>query len=71
MHTRDLFAGAALDTRHERLAPGAWLLRGFALDEVSALLTAIDGIKATAPFRHLVTPGGLRTRQSGGVDAGY
>src|ERR1700728_593081 len=60
MHTRDLFAGAALDTRHERLAPGAWLLRGFALGEAPALLTAIDGIKAAAPFRHLVTPGGFR-----------
>jgi alkylated DNA repair protein (DNA oxidative demethylase) len=59
-HTRDLFAGAALDTRHERLAPGAWLLRGFALGQGPALLAAIDGIKAAAPFRHWVTPGGFR-----------
>src|SRR5580698_8209116 len=59
-YTRDLFAGAALDTRHERLAPGAWLLRGFALGKVTAVLSAIEIIKAAAPFRHLVTPGGFR-----------
>jgi DNA oxidative demethylase len=59
-HTRDLFAGAALDTRHERLAPGAWLLRGFALDKITAVLSAIEHITAAAPFRHLVTPGGFR-----------
>jgi alkylated DNA repair protein (DNA oxidative demethylase) len=59
-HTRDLFAGAALDTRHERLAPGAWLLRGFALHNAPALLAAIERITTAAPFRHLVTPGGFR-----------
>jgi alkylated DNA repair protein (DNA oxidative demethylase) len=59
-YTRDLFAGAALDTRHERLAPGAWLLRGFALGKVTAVLSAIETITAAAPFRHLVTPGGFR-----------
>jgi DNA alkylation damage repair protein AlkB len=59
-HTRDLFAGAALDTRHEWLALGAWLLRGFALDKVTAVLAAIESITAAAPFRHWVTPGGFR-----------
>jgi alkylated DNA repair protein (DNA oxidative demethylase) len=59
-HTRDLFNCTALDTQHERLAPGAWLLRGFALGKVTAVLEAIDGITAAAPFRHLVTPGGFR-----------
>src|ERR1700678_1887805 len=59
-HTLDLFAGASLDTRHERLAPGAWLLRGFALGNAPALLAAIESITAAAPFRHLVTPGGFR-----------
>jgi DNA oxidative demethylase len=60
MHTHDLFDGASLDTGHERLAPGAWLLRGFALGQVTAVLAAIEGIQAAAPFRHLVTPGGFR-----------
>jgi DNA oxidative demethylase len=59
-HTRDLFDGASLDTSQERLAPGAWLLRGFALDKVTAVLAAIEDVKAAAPFRHLVTPGGFR-----------
>jgi alkylated DNA repair protein (DNA oxidative demethylase) len=59
-HTPDLFDSAAPDTSHERLAPGAWLLRGFALDRVHALLAAIERIQTAAPFRHLVTPGGFR-----------
>src|SRR5277367_5073019 len=46
--------------RHERLAPGAWLLRGFALDRAAALIAAVEHIAAAAPFRHLVTPGGFR-----------
>jgi len=50
------------DTRpaHERLAAGAWLLRGFALDNVAALITEIDRIETAAAFRHLETPGGFR-----------
>jgi alkylated DNA repair protein (DNA oxidative demethylase) len=62
MHTysRDLFEPSFPDTRHEPLAPGAWLLRGFALERVTALMAAIETIKAAAPFRHLVTPGGFR-----------
>jgi DNA oxidative demethylase len=59
-HTRDLFGGASNERRHERLAPGAWLLRGFALDQGPALVAAIEDISAAAPFRHLVTPGGFR-----------
>jgi DNA oxidative demethylase len=46
--------------RHERLAPGAWLLRGFALSRAAALMAAVEPIEAAAPFRHLVTPGGFR-----------
>jgi alkylated DNA repair protein (DNA oxidative demethylase) len=57
--TRDLF-GAALDAGNELLAPGAWLLRGFALAGVTAILAAIEDVAATAPFRHLTTPGGFR-----------
>src|SRR3979490_2532777 len=53
-HTRDLFGGASLDARYERLVPGAWLLHGFALGRVNEVLTAIEDVKAAAPFRHLV-----------------
>jgi alkylated DNA repair protein (DNA oxidative demethylase) len=59
-HTRDLFGVGPPDSRHERFAPGAWLLHGFALDQVQELLAGIDRIQAAAPFRHLVTPGGFR-----------
>jgi alkylated DNA repair protein (DNA oxidative demethylase) len=44
----------------QALAPGAVLLRGFALDVAPALLQAVDGIAGHAPFRHLETPGGQR-----------
>jgi alkylated DNA repair protein (DNA oxidative demethylase) len=59
-HTRDLFGGASLDARYERLVPGAWLLHGFALGRVNEVLAAIEDVRAAAPFRHLVTPGGFR-----------
>lgn len=59
-HTYDLFDSVLPDTGQEQLAEGAWLLRGFALARVAALLLAIEHIKTVAPFRHLVTPGGFR-----------
>jgi DNA oxidative demethylase len=43
----------------EPIAPGAVLLRGFALDLAGALLLAAEQVVAAAPLRHLVTPGGL------------
>lgn len=45
---------------HQPLAPGAVLLRGFALAAAPALLQAVNAITAHAPFRHLETPGGQR-----------
>ena len=43
-----------------RLAPGAWLLPGFAAAGDAELLAALDAIVARAPFRHMLTPGGQR-----------
>jgi len=60
VQSQDLFASAAPDTRHELLAPGAWLLRGFALPVDRALVAGVREITAAAPFRHLETPGGFR-----------
>ncbi|TDU28665.1 alkylated DNA repair protein (DNA oxidative demethylase) [Panacagrimonas perspica] len=54
----DLFADTAPHTGTEALAPGAVVLRGFALDDQHDLLAAVDAITAQSPFRHLVTPGG-------------
>jgi alkylated DNA repair protein (DNA oxidative demethylase) len=41
------------------LAPGARLLRGFALSRAPALWAAVEAVAAAAPFRHMQTPGGL------------
>ena len=55
----DLFAtpGAA-EPRDEMIAPGAVLLRGFALPFVDDVLAALGDISAQAPFRHMTTPWG-------------
>lgn len=53
-----MFDQPALAGRCEELAPGAWVLRGFAFDHAGALLHEVDDIAARSPFRHLVTPGG-------------
>jgi alkylated DNA repair protein (DNA oxidative demethylase) len=42
------------------MAPGAMLLRGFALPRETALLAAIEIVTTAAPFRHMMTPGGYR-----------
>jgi DNA oxidative demethylase len=44
----------------ENLAPGAFLLRGFALPDEAAYLEAVREVTAAAPFRHMVTTGGFR-----------
>jgi alkylated DNA repair protein (DNA oxidative demethylase) len=41
------------------LAPGAVLLRGFALAVESELAQAVAAVAAAAPFRHMTTPGGF------------
>jgi DNA oxidative demethylase len=46
------------EPRDEPLAPGAVILRGFALPIDAALLEAVAEIAAAAPFRHMVTPSG-------------
>ena len=58
--TADLFADAANGfPSREELAPGACILRGFALPYCTDLFAALDTIVARAPFRHLITPGGF------------
>ncbi|AMP08957.1 2OG-Fe(II) oxygenase superfamily protein [Collimonas arenae] len=48
------------DNRQQQLAQDAFVLRGFAIPYVPELLPALAAIQQAAPFRHLVTPGGLR-----------
>ena len=55
----DLFeADAGLEPR-QHLGPGATLLRGFATPLSAALAADLQRVIARAPFRHMVTPGGL------------
>jgi DNA oxidative demethylase len=57
--TLRLFDEGTPRTREE-IAPGAFLLRGFALDDESALWRGLSEVTAAAPFRNMVTPGGYR-----------
>ena len=52
----DLFADA--EPWQEPLAPGAAILRRFALTSAPALIAAINDVAAHSPFRQMVTPGG-------------
>lgn len=52
----DLFADS--DPWEEPLAPGAVILRRFALAHAEALFQAIETVADISPFRHMVTPGG-------------
>lgn len=56
--TADLFADQPPEPATLPIAPGAVLLRGFALDVDQALLKAFAEVTASAPLRHLITPGG-------------
>lgn len=58
--TLPLFADVRPAPEHEQLAPGAWVLGGFALDVADQLLAEVERVALDAPFRHLVTPGGKR-----------
>lgn len=42
----------------ENICPGAWLLRGFALEYEARILPLIDAIISEAPPQYLTTPGG-------------
>ena len=55
----DLFAETQEAVREE-IAPGAFVLRGFALSMETAVLGALREVTAAAPFRNMVTPGGYR-----------
>src|SRR5512147_1592005 len=52
-------AGERSDARLE-LAPGAVVLRGFASRAAPELLDGVEAVAGAAPFRQMVTPGGLR-----------
>ena len=45
-------------TEPEAIAPGAVVLRAFALTQQAQLIGAVEEIAAVSPFRHMMTPGG-------------
>jgi alkylated DNA repair protein (DNA oxidative demethylase) len=57
VNSEELFDG---DGALQALAPGAWLLRGFALACEDLLVAALSHVVARAPLRQMVTPGGFR-----------
>lgn len=56
----DLLAHAGIleEPPYKEMAPGAVLLRGFALSDVIEIVGALNEITARAPFRHMTTPWG-------------
>jgi DNA oxidative demethylase len=52
--------GTEQEPRKEELAIGASLLRGFAVPNEAAILSALEDVSTRAPFRHMITPGGFR-----------
>jgi alkylated DNA repair protein (DNA oxidative demethylase) len=58
--TLELFDVAQGEPRVDALAPGAVVLRAFALPGEAELLADLRRVIARAPLRHMVTPGGFR-----------
>jgi DNA oxidative demethylase len=59
--TCEMFEDAsAVVKSKEALAPGAFLLRNFARADETKIVSALRAVIATAPLRHMVTPGGYR-----------
>ena len=56
--TGDLFA--PLQPRPEEFQPGAFLLRDFFAPRDEQFRSALESLLATAPLRHMTTPGGFR-----------
>ncbi len=55
-----LFEDLEAEPHAQKLADGAWVQRGFALNVQQPLVAAIREVVAAAPWRHLTTPGGHR-----------
>lgn len=60
MRTGDLFQQAQTPSGSIQLGAGAWLLKSHAREVAADLLAAIDLMTASAPWRHMVVPGGYQ-----------
>lgn len=57
--TLDLFGDDdTAQSGREAIGPQSFVLRGFALPYVQALLQGVDAVALQSPFRHMETPGG-------------
>jgi alkylated DNA repair protein (DNA oxidative demethylase) len=57
----DLFyQSASAEREQQAITAGAFILRGFALTCDDLLLAGVNAVASSAPFRHLITPGGYR-----------
>jgi alkylated DNA repair protein (DNA oxidative demethylase) len=56
----NLFSQLDVEPTYEEIAPGAVLMRGFALPQDQEFLAALDSVTAVAPLRQMVTAGGQR-----------
>jgi len=54
----DLFPSEQQRTWREAIAPGAWVLRQFALADAPVLWQSLQALQQSAPLRTLYTPGG-------------
>ncbi|HET8849515.1 MAG TPA: DNA oxidative demethylase AlkB [Marinobacter sp.] len=55
---QDLFEERAPDPHYERILDGLTVLRQIACARADDLLAGICSVESTAPFRHMITPGG-------------
>src|SRR4051812_24637059 len=46
--------------RREQIAPGATVLRHFAVPHETSLLSGVRDVVSRAPVRHMIPPGGFR-----------
>jgi alkylated DNA repair protein (DNA oxidative demethylase) len=58
--TLSLFGNADDEIWREELAPGALVLRAFAMPDEAALIAGIEAVTRRSPFRNMETPGGYR-----------
>lgn len=69
--TPDLFADLPPEAFTESLSEGAFVLRQFARVQEHNLLKGIEKVAATAPFRHMTTPGGRSMSAAMSCCGGY
>src|SRR5690606_767008 len=58
LFTPDALPAPEIDAADLQLGPGAWVLRGYALEYVNTVVAQLRQIRQQSPFRQMVTPAG-------------